>query len=62
MRIKPAIASTPNIDEMQKAPVIQITALYYIFLSFVREYERGGFIEELQRKSTKSYRKDAQSI
>ena len=47
MRIKPAIASTPNIDEMQKVSVIQITALYYIFLSFVREYERGDFIEEL---------------
>jgi len=58
MRIKPAIASTPNIDEMQKVSVIQITALYYIFLSFVREYERGDFIEELQIKSTKSYRKN----
>ena len=56
------MALTPNIDEMQKAPVIQITALYYIFLSFVREYKRGDFIEELQRKSTKSYRKNTQSI
>jgi len=45
MRIKPAMASNPNVDEMQKVPVIQITALHYIFLSFMRGYKRGALLK-----------------
>ena len=35
MGIKPAIASVPVVGKVWKAPVIQIAALYYIFLKML---------------------------
>jgi len=45
MEIKPVIVLTPNIGEVQKALVIQIVALYCIFLNSVREYKRGALLK-----------------
>jgi len=45
MGIKSAIVSTPNVREMQKAPVIHKAALCCIFLSSLRGYKRGVLLK-----------------
>ena len=44
------MTSTPYIREVQKASVIQIVALYCIFLSSLRGYERRVLLKNHKRK------------
>jgi len=45
MGIKPVIALISKVGEVQKVPKIYIAALCCIFLSFLREYERGALLK-----------------
>jgi len=45
MGIKPVMASTSNVGEVQKASMIQMADLCCIFLSFLRGYERGALLK-----------------
>ena len=43
------MVSTLKVEEVQKASMIQIAALHYIFLSFLREYERKVLLKNYKR-------------
>jgi len=45
MGIKLAIALIPQVGEVQKAPVIYIAALHYIFQSSLRGLDSGEFLK-----------------
>jgi len=42
MGIRPAIVSTPKKEKIWKVPRIQMAALLYILLSFLRGYDSGA--------------------
>ena len=50
MGMRPVMASMPSDGEVQKAPVIQRTALRFIFFSSVMFFYDGGAFEEPQLK------------
>ena len=66
MEIKPTIALISNIGEVWKVPVIHKATLCYIFLSFLRKYEREALLKnykiKLQDKTIKYYRKNTYFI
>ena len=43
--MRPAIASISYMNKVQKAPVIYITALYWIFFKFLREWNKGALLK-----------------
>lgn len=45
MRIRPAIASTLYVGNMQKATVIHIAALHCVFLSFLSKWDSRVFLK-----------------
>ena len=49
MEIKLAIALITNVGKVQKVPKIHKVALYYIFLSFLREYASGILLKYYNR-------------
>jgi len=44
MGMRPAIASSPSVGDVLKAPRIQMAALLCIFSSIFKEYERGALL------------------
>jgi len=52
--MRPAMASTPQVGDVWKAPVIYKAALHYIFLSSLRGWDRGAFLKNYRGKPYKA--------